>query len=62
MDSLPLSVNPPIYGRRRQQQVVTAILGGAFVLVLINLVSQYLSTTSAGCDASTRKRRRSPAI
>lgn len=44
MDSLPLSVNPPIYGRRRQQQVITAILGGAFVLVLINLVSQYLST------------------
>ena len=38
MDSLPLSVNPPIYGRRRQQQVITAILGGAFVLVLINLV------------------------
>jgi heme/copper-type cytochrome/quinol oxidase subunit 3 len=53
MDSLPLSVNPPVYPRRRQQQVATAILGGAFVLVLINLLSQYLSARAGIVSSGT---------
>ena len=53
MDSLPMSLTPPVYPRRRQQLIATAIGGAALALIIVSLVGKDAGVRAGLVDAGT---------